>query len=97
MSLFDKVPMLRSLEFIRIRIRSILLVIFNIFLNRFVKHLSNLIYFVKFIGRPIQSCFGVISGNHYSFARAGPSQPTLGGVAKFFELKSRILQFFGGV
>jgi hypothetical protein len=66
MSFLESLSIPRILSSIVIRLRSIVLIIFNLFINIFVNHLTTLYRLIKFLGRYVQSFFGIITGHHYS-------------------------------
>jgi hypothetical protein len=68
-----------------IRCRSILLIIFNFFLNLFLNRLTKLYHLVKYVGRYIQQFFGIISGNHYNLVNVSDGDFSVGRTAPLVE------------
>lgn len=78
MTTIDRLLVFRLLSSIIIRLRSIVLIIFNLWMKYFVKHLTILYHSVKFLGRYIQVFFGIITGNHFSLVNVSDDDFNLG-------------------
>lgn len=71
----------RALRSIVIRFRSIILILFNLWMNYSVHNLTYLYRSVKFLGRYVQVFFGIITGSHYSLVNVSDDDFRIGTTA----------------